>query len=460
MILFVPVLDPMPETFSHHPLSEAEFDRCLAACGPLEPEPVLAVAVSGGADSMALCLLAHRWVRARGGRVVALTVDHGLRADSTAEAAQVGIWLRKYGIEHHILSWEGPKPATAVQQAARSARYRLLGAWCAGRGILHLLVAHHREDQAETYALRLARGSGVEGLAAMPALGRLPEQLADAPLLLRPLLEVPKARLVSLLAGMGQDWIEDPSNSLEKYQRVRIRRLFAEAAPDGLTIDGAIAAVAVMQRENAALEAELLRFMSLHTCLDPSGFASFDRGAFRRLPRDIALRCLARLIMVIGGRVYPPRSDRLARITSAVCTAAAGGWTSSGCLFEADDDKVLVFREAASCSSETIFDPAGDEIFWDRRFRVGFRPEQRKGETFPDKVTIRKLGYAGWCGILADDPSLRNNKIPFRAKLCLPAVFLDSGLLAVPLLGYIRAHGALSSGKFYCQFDPARRLSA
>ena len=147
-----------------------EFAAAMALLAPFEPAPLVAVAVSGGPDSLALALLAARWAASRGGRAVALTVDHHLRPESTGEALQVGRWLADRGIAHAVLDWS-PPPVLAgdIQAAARDARYAMLEAWCREAGALHLLVAHHAEDQAETLLLRLGRGSGLAGLAAMPA---------------------------------------------------------------------------------------------------------------------------------------------------------------------------------------------------------------------------------------------------------------------------------------------------
>src|SRR5579864_7197729 len=127
------------------PVSAAEFASLMAPLGPFEPSPRLAVAVSGGADSMALTLLAHGWAEERSGAIVALTVDHRLRPAAPAEAAQVGAWLQRRGIVHRILVREGALPEHGVQAGARAARYRLLEGWCRVEGVLHLLVAHHRE---------------------------------------------------------------------------------------------------------------------------------------------------------------------------------------------------------------------------------------------------------------------------------------------------------------------------
>src|SRR5690606_1378938 len=130
-------------------LGDSEFRDLMDRLGPFEPAPVLAVAVSGGADSMALALLADRWARRRRGKIVALTVDHGLRPGARAEARAAHRRLAALGIEAHLLVWGGAKPKTGIQAAAREARYRLMAGWCRRHGVLHLLLGHHREDQAE-----------------------------------------------------------------------------------------------------------------------------------------------------------------------------------------------------------------------------------------------------------------------------------------------------------------------
>ncbi|MBF0335348.1 MAG: tRNA lysidine(34) synthetase TilS, partial [Alphaproteobacteria bacterium] len=204
-------------------LEDEEFAGLMARLGPFEPRPAIAVALSGGADSMALALLADRWAAARGGVAHALTVDHRLRPESGAEAAQVAAWMASLGIGHHILARMGERPVGDLQAAARAARHALLEDWCRARGVPHLLLAHHREDQAETLLLRLARGSGLDGLAAMAPIAERPFAR-----LLRPLLDVPRARLEATLERAGQSWIDDPSNADRAYARVRLRGLMPD----------------------------------------------------------------------------------------------------------------------------------------------------------------------------------------------------------------------------------------
>jgi len=153
------------------PLGGFEFDKLMAEAG-LRPGAEIAVAVSGGGDSMALCLLAHGWCERHRGSLHALTVDHGLRAGSDGEAEGVGTWLTRLNISHDVLRWLGPKPATGLQAKARDARYGLMTEWAKARGIADILVAHNLEDQAETFLMRLERGAGIDGLAAMAPVAR------------------------------------------------------------------------------------------------------------------------------------------------------------------------------------------------------------------------------------------------------------------------------------------------
>ncbi|NUB15861.1 tRNA lysidine(34) synthetase TilS, partial [Azospirillum brasilense] len=197
--------------------------------GGFEAKPRVAVGVSGGADSLGLALLVQRWAAERAGDVLALIVDHGLRAESAAEAARVGGWLQARGIAHAILRWDGEKPPTGIQEAARAARHRLLAERCREEGILHLALAHHRDDQAETVLLRFGRGSGVDGLAAMA-----PVRAGGAVRVIRPLLDLPHDRLVVTCRAFGQEWIEDPSNRNPRFARARLRAAEEALAAEGL----------------------------------------------------------------------------------------------------------------------------------------------------------------------------------------------------------------------------------
>lgn len=314
------------------PVDTAAFARLMAPFDPFEAEPVLAVAVSGGRDSLALALLTHDWAAARGGRIVALIVDHALRTGSAEEAATTRALLEGLGISAVVLCWSGTKPRSGLQAAARAERYRLLSDECRRTGVLHLLLAHHADDQAETVTMRAARGSGPGGLAGMAALA----ERADVRLL-RPLLGVPRARLTATLLARGVRWIDDPSNADLRFERARLRA----AAPSGVTTAGRVHGTrASDERRLAEAAVETLEF-------DRPGGAVIDRAGFCRLDEDLQARLLSRVVLAIGGRDHAPRRDRAERAARRLAAPVAPGKSGKGQDFTLSACR-LVLRRAPS----------------------------------------------------------------------------------------------------------------
>lgn len=314
----------MTDPSEPHPVDGAAFARLMAPFGPFEARPELAVAVSGGRDSLSLTLLAHEWSTGQGGRVLALIVDHGLRPEAAREASVTANLLQGRGIESLVLRWAGAKPQAGLQEAARAARYRLLRDVCRERGILHLLVAHHADDQAETIAMRAARASGPDGMAGMAALVEWPEVR-----LLRPLLSVPRARLSATLVSRGIAWIDDPSNIDPRFERARLRLAGPlKAGPPDADLVRA-------DQEVQAARAGAALFQSRE---DRS--VVIDRTALERLPFDIRVRLVSRVVQALGGSHHPPRRDRLDRALARMSGAPNRGksgrgadFTLSGCQF-------------------------------------------------------------------------------------------------------------------------------
>jgi len=306
------------------PIDGATFARLMVPLGPFEARPDLAVAVSGGRDSLSLALLANEWAAGRGGRVLALIVDHGLRRESAAEAKSTVEVLARQGVPSLVLCWGGAKPLAGLQEAARDARYRLLREACRERGILHLLVAHHADDQAETIAMRAAHASGPDGLAGMAGLVEWPEVR-----LLRPLLSVPRARLSATLGSRGVDWIDDPSNTDPRFERARLRLAGTIGAgqPDS-------------DRVRAGREAQAARAAVSLFEVREDGIVAIDRMALERLAVDIRARLVSRVVQALGGSHHPPRRDRLDRALARMSGMPNRGksgrrqdFTLSGCQF-------------------------------------------------------------------------------------------------------------------------------
>lgn len=407
------------------PLEAAEFAALMQPFAPFEPAPRLAVAVSGGGDSLALTLLADRWARQRGGTIAALTVDHRLRQGSAAEAAQVGAWLALRGIDHHILvrdPGDDSRSGRGVQATARAARYRLLEGWCAAQGVLHLLVAHHREDQAETVLLRLAHGSGLDGLA-----GMAPVVERTACRLLRPLLGVARERLLATLAAAGQSWIEDPSNEDTAYARVRMRRAMPPLALAGLGAERLCATAARLGRSRAALEAAVAALLARSAQIHPAGFVRLDPAALAAAPEEIGTRALAALLAMVGGAYYPPRRERLDRLYCALPAGLGGGRTLGGCRVLPRRGGLLICREPAAVAPP-VPAPPGATVTWDGRFRVRLSPAA------PPGLTLGALG-AALSGLAA------GRTLPAAVRASLPALYRGRTVVAVPGLSYLKVDG-------------------
>ncbi|MFO1097784.1 MAG: tRNA lysidine(34) synthetase TilS [Xanthobacteraceae bacterium] len=297
---------------AHTAVTDAEAAALFADLADCK---TLVLAVSGGPDSTALLLLAARWrVGLRAGpNLLAVTVDHGLRPEARREAASVKHLATSLGISHRTMRWIGAKPKTGVQEAARQARYRLLAAAAAKANARHILTAHTRDDQAETVLFRLARGSGLAGLAAMARISPLPHFASprsareESPIaLVRPFLDISKSRLIATLHDAEIPFVEDPSNSDPRFARVRLRAVMPALAAEGMT-SARLAQLALrLKRANDAIEAAV---DTLANALAPS-FAASDRRAgapftlaaseWAKAPAEIRLRVLGRLVAMTG----------------------------------------------------------------------------------------------------------------------------------------------------------------
>ncbi len=280
------------------PVSQSEAKSLFSG---LEQFPALVLAVSGGPDSTALLWLAARWRKTLKTRpkLIAITVDHGLRKEAKREAAAVGKLARKLGIAHRILRWTGKKPTTGLQQAARVARYKLLSEQARKDKAAHILTAHTLDDQAETVLIRMSRGSGLRGLAAMQRLSRLDS--SEPPLqIVRPLLDVPKARLIATLKAAKIPYADDPSNRDPRFARARLRALMGELAREGLSARRLAVLAQRLRRADRALEATVDRAEAEFSSRPSEGAIALDAAGFARLPAEIALRLLGRAVTAVG----------------------------------------------------------------------------------------------------------------------------------------------------------------
>jgi tRNA(Ile)-lysidine synthase len=291
-----------------------------------------AIAVSGGGDSVALMHLLATWARRRKRPAPAIvTVDHGLRAGSASDARKVVRWAKSAGLKSHALRWEGPHPNSDIEAAARQARYRLMGEWARANDIDALYVAHTLDDQAETFLLRLIRGSGLDGLSAMRTVAPYPIPGFRELRLVRPLLSFERAHVRAHLKARKVQWVEDAMNDDERFARVRLRKAWPALEGAGLSRFRVAAAAAHLARARDALE--MVTDAVFRRAVRPSqGGVHVDGAALVSAPREIGLRALAQLLQLVSQKPYRPRFERLERLYDGIAEGTiGGGCTLHGC---------------------------------------------------------------------------------------------------------------------------------
>lgn len=313
-------------------------------------EPALCVGISGGADSLALCRLLSEWSDAQGDKgpeIHAVTVDHALRPDSALEAEQVAEILSSWPkVRHTILRWEGEKPRTRILEEARRARFALLSEYCRAHGISNLFLAHHRDDQAETFLTRLAKGSGLDGLAAMGPVSTQESGLR----VIRPLLDIGKSELESFCRERGVVWIEDPSNRDPRYLRPRLRAAREVLEREGLSSERLATTARRVRRAREALE--VFSEKAFLACLrerTDHGLV-FSLSAWRMEPEEVRLRILLKAVETLHAqeKPYGPRLERMEALADALFSDEAFRRRSlAGCLFTRDTkrDRLVIVCE-------------------------------------------------------------------------------------------------------------------
>ena len=361
------------------PIARSEAEGLLA---PLARFPRLALAVSGGPDSLALMQLVARWrdTCKAGPELSVLTVDHGLRPDSREEAELVERIASERGLRHAILTWVvGENRFASLQARARTARYDLMAGYCHAHDIPALVTAHHLDDQAETFLMRLKRGSGLDGLAAIPEKG------AWAGItILRPLLDVPKARLVATLNEAGLSFVSDPSNSDPRFERARMRERSDALSALGLTPEALALSARRLRRAREALDAAAQDFLARHSTMSEAGYAAIDREALATAPREIALRALAQLIAAVGGGETPVQLAKLENLLAALEANPEKAHTLGRCRLETFSGRLGLFREVRGAGLPVArLHPRGEDAVGqplrDRAWRQRARGHYREG---------------------------------------------------------------------------------
>lgn len=307
----------------------------------------LAIGVSGGADSLALALLCKEELPDY--HLIVLTVDHGLRPTSRQEAEYVAKIMADFSIEHHILTWEGQKPDTGIEEQARLARYRLLGDWCQAHQVEYLAIAHHLFDQAETFLMRLERGSGLFGLAAMQEVSE-----RDGIKILRPLLNTHPDTLKTYLKKKKITWVEDESNQCTDFLRVKMRQFLPVLEEKtGISAERLVLAAENLQQTRLFIEDTVQEIIAENVHFWSDCGASFDNARFMKWHKELKFYVLCALIKKISGNAYMPEAEALHTLIDDLQKENFAGATLGGVYFAKNDLRVWLIKENRGVETET-----------------------------------------------------------------------------------------------------------
>ena len=392
----------------------ARFAQALAE-NQTATDGAVGLSVSGGGDSIALMHLAAQHVDAK--HLYVITVDHGLRPEAANEIAVVAEQANDLGLHHTVVKWQWDQKGN-LQAAARDGRWAAIRNWAAAHNIGNVWLGHTEDDQVETVLMRLARGSGIDGLTAM-----YPTSSRDGLRLFRPLLGCSRSDLRDWLKTAGVVWSDDPSNDDPRFDRVRARQMFAQLQGLGLTRKRLLQTVDHMQAAHLTLQTAAQQFAQKHVRQD-AGDLIFAADALNLDQADAPRRVMAAGFGWVSSRTYRPRFEQL----RSVVEAARKGKTVTlgGCIITPDTDgRVRLSRETAA-TSETVRQKTDElnvtGVFWDQRWFL-------EGPLEAD-LQYKALGEGiKYC------PDWRDSGMPRVSLLSSPAVWNKDGLVAAPLAG-------------------------
>ena len=376
-----------------------------------DPPETLGVAVSGGSDSTALLVLLHEWQQGGGPDLRAVTVDHGLRPEAADEAAHVARVCNDLAIPHDILHWQGWSGRGNLPDAARQARYALLSEWAVSHNLCDVALGHTATDQAETFLMRLTREAGVDGLSAMRH-----KRVVKGVTFWRPLLDVTRDNLRAMLLAQGMDWVDDPTNEDQTYDRVRARDALTQLDSLGLGVDQ-LAHVA----QNMADVRDTLYHYALKAARDiariEAGDVLLDRSGFLKLPPEIARRVMQESLKWVSGEPYGPRGRALAGVLAAA--TQGDDKTLHGCLIRQKGHDLRITREFNAVADQR----AALGAVWDGRWLLSGPKDSG--------LVVAALGKKG----ARQCPERHKTGLPAASLWASPAVWNGADLVAAPLAG-------------------------
>ena len=398
-------------------LNYTNFNNKLSNFINLSKLKKIAVSLSGGADSMCLTFLLDEFCRQNNISLLAITIDHKLRAESTLEANKVSKYLKKCNINHIILTWHHNEIKANIQNEARNARYKILCNYCKENDIDNLFVGHTFDDQAETVLLRILRGSGIDGVSGIDAL-----TIMNGVKIIRPLLSFKKNQILDFLKKEGLIWFEDESNKNTKFDRVKIRKLISQLDEDfkfterlNLLSDNA-------KRAKSFINSYVVKVFEKHCIVGDLGFISIKQSSFNNLDEEIQLRLINYIIKYVRNEplTYPIRLESLKVVLLNIQKVGDKKFTLSNCEILLHKNSVYFYREPKFIESrKQLF--VGDNL-WDKSYQISINSED---------FEVSKLTKELWHKI---KPKNFIHKVPGDIIFSTPIIFSETkGVYILPL---------------------------
>jgi tRNA(Ile)-lysidine synthase len=411
----------------------SQFTQNLLELYPFKQSAKFAIAVSGGADSLALLLLAKEWAHLKGHQLIALTVDHQLRKESADEALYVANLCKDLSIEHCILDWRHNGVSANIQEQAREARYLLLTNYCNKNDIINLLTAHHADDRLENFFIRLSRGSGLIGLSEHNISFHNNVQI------LRPIFNFTKEDCYRILKLQNINHVEDPSNNSDKYLRSEIR----EKLPNFLELknidaklfkDRILSSIDNLSRASKTIEQAFLNCLTHSTTIFPEGYVRINLENFEKYMEEERLLCLSHLLTLISGTNFTPRYYSVKNLYLGLLKENKNKATLHGCVISKTKNELLIYKELGKKKSQPTL--LKKDTIWDNRFLC------KLNKNFPQDLYI---DYASEADLkilkMMDIPSKSTLKLPKPVIFTLPLIKSIEKPLAIPHINYYTAEG-------------------
>lgn len=392
-----------PEEFKQHLLELSLFPQ----------DTKIAVAVSGGADSLCLAFLLQAIANSMPCSVTALIVDHKLRKESTTEAKQVSALLTKHKIKNVILTRKEALLTTKVQEVARADRYQLLYSYCQKNAYSHLLLAHHLDDCLETMLMRKQKGDNLVGLAGMSA-----KTVLEEVILLRPLLKYTKEQILNTIKQYTANWVEDPSNKNEKFTRVKIRKQLQQVTlkQKQQYIDELKHNIKIRKQ----LETNLLKLLADSLILSNLGVVQIKLAVLLKADINLQLMYIRKVMQLVAGSTYMAKLQKSARLLDFLNNKNLKTYTVGGCVFRKKQDYIYIYKEIKNHTKLKKVKDLKDNR-WDNRFLID--------DAINKNYLVQGISLPLYRQLINDGAFklfMKNNFVTFKELQDIPCIFSEN----------------------------------